>query len=315
MADHTDPLREALQNAADVLEEAQSYTGCELWSPSLTAECARAVRIARAALAAPSAPAEQTAAQAVEPWRCAGYPESEAEATAQQALALNDQRLYGVGVTVNGWRVPAPLVSVYGLAAQPAKVEPLCYMSPKQVSHIKDADDEAGGYIPMRKTPAGNFTLPLYAAPPAQPAKVGPVELRKMIENYANAKADLAMHPTHTSALEYFKLISSILADALAPAAPAAPPAQAVAQPEKPSRADLIAALEFYAHREHMVLSEQDAWDTVSGEPQNWWCDEAGTATIEDGTIAKITLAGELTAEQIKEIEDGDEVGTLAGRG
>ncbi|MDH0423706.1 hypothetical protein N7405_30460, partial [Delftia tsuruhatensis] len=58
--------------------------------------------------------------------------------------------------------------------------------------------------------------------------------------------------------------------------------------------ADLRKALQFYANREHFILSERDtSWDTVSGEPQNFWCDEAGTATVEDGTIAKMALAGQ----------------------
>lgn len=51
-------------------------------------------------------------------------------------------------------------------------------------------------------------------------------------------------------------------------------------------------ALEFYAQGRHFGLSDESAWDTVSGEPQNFWCDEAGTATIEDGSIAKLALSG-----------------------
>jgi single-stranded DNA-binding protein len=31
---------------------------------------------------------------------------------------------------------------------------------------------------------------------------------------------------------------------------------------------------------------------TVSGEPQNFLCDEAGTATVEDGEVARQVLAG-----------------------
>lgn len=52
----------------------------------------------------------------------------------------------------------------------------------------------------------------------------------------------------------------------------------------------LRAALKFYAEGDHFNF-DGDAWDTVSGEPQNFWCDEAGTATVEDGTIAKLMLA------------------------
>jgi hypothetical protein len=90
-------------------------------------------------------------------------------------------------------------------------------------------------------------------------------------------------------------------------------PAPAAAEPvEAPTRDDLIAALQWYADGLHFDKASPDAWDTVSGEPQNWWCDEAGTATIEDGTIAKQTLAGKLTAEQINALEDGEDFSDTA---
>ena len=50
--------------------------------------------------------------------------------------------------------------------------------------------------------------------------------------------------------------------------------------------------LKFYADGCHFSADgETDTWETVSGEPQNFWCDEAGT-TIEDGGIAKQFLQG-----------------------
>lgn len=52
------------------------------------------------------------------------------------------------------------------------------------------------------------------------------------------------------------------------------------------------AALQFYAEKSHFTISEESAWDTVSGEPANFWCDEEGTATVEDGTVAAMALAG-----------------------
>ena len=70
-----------------------------------------------------------------------------------------------------------------------------------------------------------------------------------------------------------------------------------------PARTDLLAALQWYADGLHFDKASPDAWDTVSGEPQNWWCDEAGTATVEDGSIAAMTLRGELTAEQIQALD------------
>ena len=65
----------------------------------------------------------------------------------------------------------------------------------------------------------------------------------------------------------------------------------------------LSAALQWYADGLHFDKASPDAWDTVSGEPQNWWCDEAGTATVEDGSIAAMTLRGELTAAQIQALD------------
>ncbi|VVE54173.1 hypothetical protein [Pandoraea terrigena] len=55
--------------------------------------------------------------------------------------------------------------------------------------------------------------------------------------------------------------------------------------------ARLIEALTFYAEGHHFMRANEDAWDTVSGEPQNFWCDEADTAMVEDGTVAKIAIA------------------------
>lgn len=54
---------------------------------------------------------------------------------------------------------------------------------------------------------------------------------------------------------------------------------------------ELEEALAFYAERKHFNIADEDAWDTVSGEPPNFWCDEAGTATVEDGSVAKHYLS------------------------
>ncbi len=55
-------------------------------------------------------------------------------------------------------------------------------------------------------------------------------------------------------------------------------------------RQSLAKAEKAAAEGDHFIF-DRDEWDTVSGEPQNFWCDEAGTATVEDGTIAKLMLA------------------------
>lgn len=54
----------------------------------------------------------------------------------------------------------------------------------------------------------------------------------------------------------------------------------------------LKGGLKFYADGEHFNRNDPHAWDTVSGEPDNFYCDEADTATVEDGTIAARVLAG-----------------------
>ena len=52
-------------------------------------------------------------------------------------------------------------------ATQPA---PVLWVSPEQFANFMDADEaQFGRYVPARKTCAGNFTMPLFAAP-AQPA-------------------------------------------------------------------------------------------------------------------------------------------------
>ena len=63
--------------------------------------------------------------------------------------------------------------------------------------------------------------------------------------------------------------------------------------------ANLRLAFKWYADGKHFDRCDPSAWDTVSGEPQNWWCDEAGAGMVEDGTLAAKVLAGELTGAQM----------------
>jgi hypothetical protein len=51
-------------------------------------------------------------------------------------------------------------------------------------------------------------------------------------------------------------------------------------------------ALKFYADGDHFTKHQPDVWDTVSGEPANFWEDENATATVEDGSVAKAALEG-----------------------
>ena len=52
----------------------------------------------------------------------------------------------------------------------------------------------------------------------------------------------------------------------------------------------LLEALEFYARGDHLVLFDADEWDTCSGEPLNWLHDNAGTASVEDGSLAEAAI-------------------------
>ena len=62
------------------------------------------------------------------------------------------------------------------------------------------------------------------------------------------------------------------------------------AQPSGVVHHNLIDALKFYANGDHLLLADPDAWDTCSGEPINFLHDDAGTASFEDGSIAKAAL-------------------------
>ncbi|HBO82074.1 DUF551 domain-containing protein [Cupriavidus sp. UBA2534] len=72
----------------------------------------------------------------------------------------------------------------------------------------------------------------------------------------------------------------------------------ALATPAPTVPEGILDALRFYANGSHFNIADDTAWDTVSGEPQNFLCDEAGTATVEDGSIAKLALQGKFFTDQ-----------------
>lgn len=65
---------------------------------------------------------------------------------------------------------------------------------------------------------------------------------------------------------------------------------------QSPAEGDEVArlrqALKFYADGDHFTRHQPEAWDTVSGEPSNFYEDENNTATVEDGSVAKAALEG-----------------------
>ena len=58
----------------------------------------------------------------------------------------------------------------------------------------------------------------------------------------------------------------------------------------------LRVALRFYARSEHYSLDDDEDFDSVSGEPENWLCSgrDDSTTMVEDGTVARRTLRGEV---------------------
>lgn len=69
------------------------------------------------------------------------------------------------------------ITAVYAKQPQ-AEAVPAIYVSRGQLENLKpDPEDEAGTYLPVRKTPKGSFKLPLFAAP--QQAEAVPSTLQK----------------------------------------------------------------------------------------------------------------------------------------
>jgi hypothetical protein len=71
-------------------------------------------------------------------------------------------------------------------------------------------------------------------------------------------------------------------------------------------------ALRFYAEQEHFHMHEPDVWDTVSGEPQNFYEDESHTATVEDGSVAKHALENIAHVERYADLAHPADAGAVA---
>ncbi len=58
----------------------------------------------------------------------------------------------------------------------------------------------------------------------------------------------------------------------------------------------LRVGLRFYARGQHLSLDDEEDFDTVSGEPENWLCSgvENSATMVEDGGVARFTLQGKL---------------------
>ena len=136
----------------------------------------RAALAAGQATAAPAQPAPSGATEEVENLR---------KALVYAAFALHDtpQYMLAQGITLidgdtvrvsrDGWTVEAS-VNPHRQPAPATQPAPVLWVSPEQFANFMDSDEApVGKYVPARKTSAGNFTMPLFAArapAPEQPA-------------------------------------------------------------------------------------------------------------------------------------------------
>ena len=78
------------------------------------------------------------------------------------------------------WSLDNARAALAALRSMPA--EPVGFMSEKQLALIEDPEGEHGRYIPMRKTPAGNFTFALYATPHTEAVRMSEAEIDEITE-------------------------------------------------------------------------------------------------------------------------------------
>lgn len=118
-------------------------------------------------------------------------------AGAQQAVALTDDEIDRLQEEYDCFgRADAPRIhdfargvekAVRNALASPAAASeaaaPMFYASLEQANALQDrpGDNEGGVYLPVRKTPAGKFAMPLYAAPAAAQGAVTGSELLSVI--------------------------------------------------------------------------------------------------------------------------------------
>lgn len=91
----------------------------------------------------------------------------------QELIALCGPEDHELRERVMKSAAPAPVDALAtGGQAQAVEQAPVLYVSKGQLDNHRDPDGpdsaNAGRYLPARITPAGNFTMPLFAAPQAQ---------------------------------------------------------------------------------------------------------------------------------------------------
>jgi hypothetical protein len=143
------------------------------------------------------------------------------------------------------------------------------------------ADIDLAGVIRSVAAPA---SIPQLAVP--QGYKLVPIEPTHLMVG-AGARAMLYAEKTEqASALK----CTPIAYRAMIAAAPVAPLPELTGPSDPSALGYATEALRFYADQCHFTMHQPDAWDTVSGEPINFYEDESNTATVEDGSVAKMAL-------------------------
>ena len=170
-------------------------------------------------------------------------------------------------------------------AAQPA---PVLWVSPEQFANFMDADEaQFGRYVPARKTSAGNFTMPLFAArapAPAQPA----AELESQLAQRFDA-ADMAT----ASAQGFRDGVASLSANA-------GEPRNAI------DRDALIDAIAQGLHGTWHCTRVWEAWHVGTMSQDDFEpVDESETPTeIADAVLALLAAAPAQAAAPIKTLEE-----------
>ncbi|MES2030895.1 MAG: hypothetical protein V4477_17070 [Pseudomonadota bacterium] len=134
-------------------------------------------------------------------------------------------------------------------AQQTRGCDPVAYASAEQIAEIVDKNDKFGVDIPLRKTPAGLFQMPLYANPAAQcaPQLSGAWSAIKHDEIIKRLMADIG-HPNSMSVYQAFKQFANELH------ALAAPPAVSCAAREALEALRLLAAYDDRLQKLHDLL-------------------------------------------------------------
>lgn len=189
-----------------------------------------------------------------------------------------------------GCEVEVVLASDYAaleaeLARLRAGQEPVLYVNGEHLALALDNPDKEGRSASASTVKGHYCDTPLYTTP--QPSAVPDADIAcdRSYRNGLIAGFGFGINGDEAGYQRSLSCYQQGIHEALA----AAPSAPATVQGDA-IKAQLLEALEFYARGDHLVLADDDAWDTCSGEPMNWLHDNAGTASVEDGSLARAAI-------------------------